>query len=449
MELYESNALEARSLAYHEKTIVLLTDKRPGFDRDSAIAIGRFLQENGYFVYECTVREFIQKNLALLGAMLILPHAQSLPAEFAQAMKHYWLQGGQVIVLGGPLFCDLIEEERGVYVKKKLPHSFLDAQHSGKTGDIVIEGLVPTYKVYFEQNVTKLMTEQQPVTSANIVLDKPERVVCPVARPAGSGFGMEHRSRFLPLLQVKAEGGRADGRRGAAAFLMLNDTRGHLRFTNGSRPGSVSAVTMGSSIGCIGLQTQELMGISGIPELLLDMVRTMLRGLYLYEAGATKFVYSPNETCVLGAKILNTTQDFLDVKIRFTVKKNGIKMLTTEKQVLALPRGYTECTINTNLADEGEYLTETELLAGDEVVDVIRQEIFVHIYRAGKPTEFVHIKGRDFVLNDKQWNLFGINYYRSLFLILNVRIIGWGGWIKVIMILLRSSAIYSFLKKWE
>ena len=50
MELHHANELTARSLAYFDKTIVLLTGDRPGFDRDHAIAIGRFLQENRFYV---------------------------------------------------------------------------------------------------------------------------------------------------------------------------------------------------------------------------------------------------------------------------------------------------------------------------------------------------------------------------------------------------------------
>ena len=53
MELHHANELAARSLAYFDKTLVLLTGDRPGFDRDHAIAIVRFLQENGFYVYEC------------------------------------------------------------------------------------------------------------------------------------------------------------------------------------------------------------------------------------------------------------------------------------------------------------------------------------------------------------------------------------------------------------
>jgi len=415
MKLHHENELIARSLQYHEKTVVLLTDERPGFDRDSAIELGRFLQENDYYVYECTAKEFESKNLALLGSMLVIPHAQSVPAEFAQAMKHFWLQGGQVLVLGGPLFNDLIEEENGVYVKKELPHGVLDAQHSGKTGDIVIEGLIPTHKVYIEQNVTDLMTEKQPVSDASIKLSAPTSVVCPVARPYGIGYGMEHKSRFLPIVEVMAESMRAQGRRGAAAFIMLNDTRGHLRFTNGSRPGSVSSTTMGSAIGCIGIREQKLMAVEGMPKLILDMVNTMMRGLYLYEAGATKYVYSPNERAALGAKILNTTQDFLNVTVRFSVKKGGETLVTEEKQVFVMPRTYTECTSEAVLGGEGDYTVETELICGGKVIDEIRQELFAHIYRPGKPDEYVRVNGRDFTLAGKQWNMFGISYWPLFF----------------------------------
>ena len=411
MELHHANELAARSLAYFDKTLVLLTGDRPGFDRDHAIAIGRFLQENGFYVYECTPREFMEKNLALLGAMLLLPHAQSVPAEFAQAMKHYWLQGGQILVLGGPLFCDLIEWEDGAYVKKELPRTVLDAQHSGKTGDIVIEGLVPTHKVFLLQDVQRLQTQPQPFTAASVLLPQPKPVVCPAARPHGLGYGMEHKSRYIPLIEACA----ANGGSGAAAFIMLNDTRGHLRFTNGSRPGSVSATVMGSSIGCIGLQTQKLMELPGMPELILDMTRALLRGLYLYEAGADKFVCKPGEVCTVGAKILNTTQDFANVTVRFTVQKDNRPVFIAEKRVLAMPRTYTECTHPVQFGEAGGYTVRTELFANDALLDTVTQEVFAHVYRPGASKDFVRVQGRDFVLDKKQWNLFGISYWPLYF----------------------------------
>lgn len=424
MELHHSNALTAASLAYFDRTIVLLTDERPGFDRDAAIAIGRHLQENGYYVYECGVEELVEKNLALLGAMLLLPHAASVPAELAQALRHYWLQGGQVLVLGGPLFGELIEKEGGRYVQKELPPTVLDAQHSGKTGEITIEGLVPTHKVYLLQAAETLRLCAQPFTDARVELAQPECVLCPVARPHGLGYGMEHKSRYIPLLEAET----AEGGRGAAAFFMLNDTRGHLRFTNGSRPGSVSATVMGSSIGCIGLRSQDLMRIPGMSALILDMVNAMLRGLYLYEAGSDGFVYHPGQTCTLGAKILNTTQDFKNVRVCFRVCRAGKAVFFAEKEVLAMPRTYTQCTLPARFDTEGDYRVNTRLFQDGTLLDEITQEVFVRVCRAGAPEEFVRVRGRDFVLNGKQWNLFGISYWPLYYPSLE-RTDYWMGWL--------------------
>lgn len=424
MNLHQANELTARSLAYPERTVALLTDERPGFKRDEAIAIGRFLQEQDYWVYEITVKEFMAKNLATIGVMLVIPHAESVPAEFAQSMKHYWIQGGQIVVLGGPIFRDLVEEEDGKYVKKELPPTVLDAQHMGKTGDITIEGLIPTHKIYLKQDARKFMTEKQYITKAEIAAEDAQNVVCPSARPYGIGYGMEHPCRFIPLVQVMEEGGRGEGRRGAAAFMMLNDTRGHLRHTNGTRPGSVSCTTMGSAIANIGVRRQDLMNLKGFPELLADMVNHMFRGLYLYEAGATEFVYHPGDKCCVGAKILNTMQDFEPVKVEFALYKAEEDALCQEKtcckpaaeavfeqSCLALPRTYTECSLQFKLPGCGSYKLVTRLMKDGAVVDEITQELTVKTATVGKSEDFVKIQGRDFVLNGKQWNMLGMNYW--------------------------------------
>lgn len=424
MRLHHENELTARALTHPDRTIALLTDVRPDFDKEQAIRIGRFLQENGYDVYECSVKEFIEKNLALIGAMLVIPHAQSVPAQFAQAMKHYWLHGGQILVLGGPMFRDLIEEEDGAYVKRTLPPTVLDAQHSGKTGEIVIEGLIPTHKVFLEREVQVLHTLSQPFTTAQVRLPQKQAVVCPVPRPHGIGYRMEHRSRYIPLLEAE----NADGGRGAAAFFMLNDTRGQLQFTNGSRPGSVNATVMGSCIGCIGLQTQSLMDLEGMPQLILDMTDAMLRGLYLYEAGAEHFVCEPGEACTLGAKVLNTTQDFLPVTIRFDVYHKEKAVFFAQEQMLAMPRTYTECSLSFPGGAEGCYYVKTTLMRNGRELDTIRQELNVHRYRPGSSAEFVRVNGRDFQLDGKQWNLFGISYWPLFYPSLE-REDYWMGWL--------------------
>lgn len=412
MNLYVSNEIIARSLEHHEKTIALLTDERPGFQREYAIETGRWLQEQGYWVYEISVNEFMEKNLALIGAMLLLPHAESVPAKMAQALKHYWLQGGQILVLGGPLFRDLIEEEEGSYVKKELPNTVLDAHHSGKTGEITIEGLVPSHKVYLESAVKQFMTEEvQYVTNAELETEEEQSLVCPVPRPYGIGYGMEHRNRFIPLVEAMGEGGRAEGRRGAGAFIMLSDSRGHLRFTNGSRPGTVTSTVMGSAIGCIGLRRQDLLRIGGCRKLIGDMVKALFRGLYLYEAGAEQFVYEPGNTCRVGARILNTTQDFQQVEVEFTLWKGNLRVAEERQSCLAMPWTYTNCRLEWQLPGCGSYYLITRLLYQEEIIDEVTQELNVDMPRKAGRERCVQVKGRDFILDGKQWNILGMNYW--------------------------------------
>lgn len=412
MELDLSNSLKAKSLSHFDDTVALLTGERPGFDREAAISIGRMLQDAGFYVYEIGIREFCEKNLALIGAMLVVPHAESIPAETAQPLKDYWKQGGHILALGGPLFRELIEEKDGTYQKTELPPNMPDAVLAGKTGEFVIEGLAPTYKVYLRRETKRFLTEpEQCVTDCTLDARNVGEIVCPVPRPYGIGYRMQRRNRFLPLIQSMAEGGRADGRRGTAAFIMLSDTRGHLRYTNGSRPGSASAVVSGSAIGCIGIRHQDLLNIDGAGRLATDLLWHMRRGMYLYEAGADAFCVRPGEKLCVGARILNTTQDFAEATVRFRLIRAGVCVQENTCAIFASPRGFTDCDFAEAIVEPDEYELQTELIFGDAIVDRISQHLSVARKRLAGAEEFVCAKDGGFVLNGAPWRAFGMNYW--------------------------------------
>jgi hypothetical protein len=405
------NRIKAKQIAVHEKTIAVLMDLRLGFDTESAEEIISLLAENGYFVHGITVEEFCTKNLASLGFLLLIPHAVSVPAKCADPLLNYIKQGGQLITLGGPLFADLIEEDGEGYKKIFLDDQILDATFSGRMSRIVIEGLCPTYKVFFNDDVQDVQTEEdQCQTGANLRLSRPERVICPCARPHGAGYDMERRNRFIPLLHVMGEGGRAGGKRGAAAFFMLADTRGRLTVTNGNRPGSVSVTTIGSAIASIGFLRQDILNIEGTADLLLSMVKTMERGLYLFEGGSEHFVYDEQAGSLrMGAKIVNLSQDFQEVTVRFSL--SGGNEGVYEKGILASPRNMTHVEINPPLPPFGSYRIKTELLYQGEIIDRIVQDLEVVRLVPAPPEEFVTVKDGEFWLKGKPWPAFGINYW--------------------------------------
>ena len=422
------NNLDAKKIADHGRTIAVLMDERPGFDADSARQIALFLREAGYLVHEVTVDEFNGKDLSRLGFLLLIPHAQSVPICMKDALSRFWMQGGQVLLLGGPLFGRLIEKQGDGFVELPLEKSTLDAVHR-YGDDFVMEGIAPTHKVYFEKQVGRFLTEpDQCVTGAQLTSHEKETVLCPIARPHGIGFHMEHRNRMITLVQAMGEGGRAEGRRGAAAFLMLSNTRGHLVRTNGTRPGTVSATTPGSCAGGIGLTRQDLLNVEGAGQLLLDMIRQMCRGLYLYEGGAEKFVNAPGETLRLGARIFSLNQDFLPVTVQMRILKDGKEVAVLRRDVLASARAYTEVTFDWNAPETGDYRVITQLLADGAAADTIAQEISVCLPRVGRQEEFVRTQGDQFVCEGKPFYAYGINYW-PLFYPSFERPDYWTGWL--------------------
>ncbi len=429
------NALDAQNACDFTNTIAVLMDKRPGFDPASARMIVTLLRGNGYLVHEVTVSQFMALDLSTLGFLLLIPHAQSTPIEIADSLELYWRQGGQVLLLGGPLFGRRVEKEDGIYLELPLENGVLDAVHQpgdrfGMKGDrFSMEGVAPTHKVFFERSTERFLTEtDQAISDAVLVSDRPEDVLCPVARPHGIGFQMERRNRMITIAQAMGPDGRGEGRRGAAAFLMLSNTRGHLVRTNGSRPGSVSATTPGSCVGGIGILRQDLLNVTGARTLVLDMVRTMHRGLYLYEAGADVYVTEPDQKVQLGARLLSLSQDFISASVSFTVRSGREIVFQARQEVLASARAYTDVSFDYCVGQTGNYEIRTELIVDSCVIDCIIQELYVTTQPAADDHQFIRAHGTVFERDGKPWRPMGINYW-PLFYPSFDRLDYWMGWL--------------------
>ena len=102
---YYINMPRAERMEDPFRTITVLMDERPGFDASAARDLICAMMEMGYLVREVTVKKFLQ---GISGFMVVLPHAQSVPAECAEMLEQYWKQGGRVLVLGGRLFGHLV-----------------------------------------------------------------------------------------------------------------------------------------------------------------------------------------------------------------------------------------------------------------------------------------------------------------------------------------------------
>ncbi len=408
-----SNELIAKTVVNYEKTVAVLMDERPNFDRKAALKIIDLLRDNGFYVYEVTAEELCNKTKATIGFFLLIPHASSVPAVCATAIREFWEQGGQVITLGGTLFSKWIEKEDGKWVEKELNNTEFDAAYSGKTAPIVMEGIVPSYKAYHYNKAEKFVIEpNQLFNSTNINSDKTLQIVCPVARSRGDGYNCEHKYRYIPLVNIMGEGGRYGGIRGAAAFIMLSDTKGHLPFTNGNRPGSVSSTTFGSAVGSIGITEQNITDIEGVSDVLISMLNTMALGLYIFEAGADKPIYEKGEIPLIGAKLLNLSQDFEEITVKFNVSQKGKEIFTRTETTLATPRSYTEVSFRWENYALGDYEITVELYKDNIKLDYVSQTITQFIRKETlDESKLIKVEGDSFILNGEKWYSWGMNYW--------------------------------------
>jgi len=411
----------------HDRTISVIIDDLPDFDKNAAEKICVFLEQNGYYIKRITVDEFLNQQNAYvtLGFLLLIPCAASLPAVCAAPLAEYASQGGQVLTLGGPIFYHLIKKVDGRWEKVPLDEQMLDATFTGETNGVVIEGFTPSYKIYPLYGVKRFMTEpDQVIFSSSIKTDQPLNVICPNARPHGAGWNNDRQNRYIPIVQAMGENeitegepdvistGRAEGRRGAAAFFMLSMAKGRCNVTNGTRPGSVSSINVGSAAASIGITNQDLLSIPGAEKLLLSMISRMQQGLYLFEGGSNKFVCKKNENVVLGARILNISQDFKQVVVRFTIKQQDKIIFLQEEKVLTTPRNLSDVTVSWKTKSvENECKIIVELIVDNAVYDNITHDINILGEKTAKPDEFVTVKGDNFYLKGEPWYPVAINYW--------------------------------------
>ncbi|MBR5539993.1 MAG: beta-galactosidase [Clostridia bacterium] len=414
---YYINMARAARLEEPTKTITVLMDSRPDFDPDSARNLICAMMEMGYLVQEVTVKEFLSKNVGELGFLVVLPHAQSVPAMCAEHLETYWKQGGRVLVLGGRLFGHLIETgENGfesVPLKaEELEQTAIDAATSGKMYPIVMEGFTPSYKVYNVPHISSFMREDDQSIVCGTITATDEDLFCPQARQHGHGYGMGHLHRFIPMIQAIGEGGRAEGRRGAAVYAMLSDVvcRPHY-FVDENRLGYVKGTNRGGCAVGIGFTRQDILNIDGMRDVLEELLCMLQRGLFLFEAGSDRFVAKAHETIKLGTKVMNLTMDYYPVRVEFRVRRGDNLVFTAVREELAVTANFTDIAVEFEAPENGEYTVETVLFYDNTVIDRIKHTFAVDEPYVGKPEEFVKVEDGEFMLGGKQWRAFGINYW--------------------------------------
>ena len=423
---YLLNMEMAKRMNVPEKTVAVLMDERPGFQQDAAQEIITAIMEAGYYVHSITVDELCNKTITTLGFLLVIPHAESVPAVCAQPIENFWRQGGRLLILGGPLFAHLVEKQSDKYVIRPLGDQVLDAAISGKMHPIVMEGFVPSYKIY-ETDVQHLKPENQPMVVHAPALEQIQRTVCSCVRTHGSGYHKGIHYRYIPLVSAFEGEGRAEGRRGAPVYMMLSDVGMKRPGVDGNHFGYVLPTNHGGCAAGIGLKDQNLMRHPGMRETLSDLLQVLEQGVYLFEAGAEKRVARKGDQIIVGATVLNQQNVYVPVELILSVRGESYAWEERIRQ-LVCPADMTDISCAVKLPECGDYQVQVDLVKDGKTIDSICSTILVPDEKKAAPDEFVRIENGDFILGGQKWYPFGINYWPLYYPGLE-RDDYWNGWL--------------------
>ncbi len=387
----------------YSKTVAIMCDDLPGFDRSEAERLRDFLAKAGWRPYLASVEHLAElRDLRRRAPILVLPQCRCTPARLMKPLTEYVGRGGSLVTLGGPLFYDHIALEDGKYIKKELDENLLDATFMEEYGGFLLEGFAPSYKV-FKHKIDAFGGKYD--------------CICPIPRNFGAGH-FDRRNRFIPLA--------CDSDGNSAAFMMLTSYAygGHDGLV--PRPGYVMPTTLCRASAGIGILRPDLLSVEGVGETLLEILARLERGAYLFESGIDAFRPHSGETVKLGASVMNATYDYASVTLEFSV--NGTTVFA--KPVCAPPRVLSKVERDIcvdELVKLGNTLT-CRIVEDGEILDEITQELALKPEISPRDDEFVTVRDGKFYLEGREWQLVGMNYWPSVnpsFEVLDY----WRGWL--------------------
>lgn len=254
----------------------------------------------------------------------------------------------------------------------------------------VIESISPAYKVHTTR------AEMIKIVEGGITMPLEGTVTASMQRNMGLASNKLHSSRQIPLIYAMDSTGK---RRGIGSHLYLN--------TEGVYAGSIFGYTGFS-------QTDiEKTGKYGMA-MIADMIRRMIRGQFLANAGSEHFAYTTGEPVKLGAYITNLGKSDAKARVDFRIIADG-KTLHNSHADLNAPAGsgVAQAFVQSHSPKlkKGEYTVLTTLSIDGIHVDEISHSMTVIDLNALSAKEIVTAKDGDFYLNGEKWYALGMNYW--------------------------------------
>ena len=248
-----------------------------------------------------------------------------------------------------------------------------------------LETLSPWYKTYSTEG-SLVRTFGSYDETGETALTGNAHIVCSLPRYRGLGFNKTAPHRWIPQLAVKMVDGHIGG---AAAALYVQDDDEYR---------SVWAT--------LGIEDPEFLAThrKEVAREAVALVKRIDDGLYLLSGGVDKASYFEGAP-VAGAVVLNRGGNTGEVKIECTV--GDIRL----SRSFALPSERTICELGpVKGLKPGFYVAETSMYRDGKLIDQIREPFSIIESKPVDKSEWVSIKGDQFIYKGKPWYSLGINY---------------------------------------
>jgi hypothetical protein len=218
----------------------------------------------------------------------------------------------------------------------------------------------------------------------------------PIVRSRGLGFVGNRYGRLIPLLDALDDTGAARGC-AASTFVSLTPPFIHATWSH------------------IGLQDDALLkGMDTLGPAVAQLCRSLVRGVYLTEAGADKASYWPEQNATVGAEALNSGRE--PVECTVTIKALGQRGNTVQTWTskLTLQPGERQAfheAWECSKASREVVTLVTDLSLGGASIDRIVEPVRLLDKPSIDKRELVTVRDGDFWRGGKRWNPVGTNYW--------------------------------------
>jgi len=249
-----------------------------------------------------------------------------------------------------------------------------------------LETLSPSYKTYPTDAASLVRTFGSYDETGETALTGNVHVVCSLPRYRGLGFNKTAPHRWIPALAVKMPDGHIGG---AAAALYVQDDEEYK---------SVWAT--------LGIEDPEFLAAhrEEVAREAVVLVKRIDDGLYLLSGGVDKASYFEGEP-IAGAVVLNPGGNSGSVEIECSIAETQLK------KTFPITGKRTVCELGPIKGlKPGFYTIVTSMYRDGKLIDQIRQPFSIIESKPVDKSEFVSIKGDQFIYKGKPWYSLGINY---------------------------------------